>query len=41
MTLSSAQPGLESSSSECLPFIDQGDAYTGIQTATGGSNVDV
>ena len=34
--------GLESlSSSERLPFIDQGDAYTGVQTLTGGSNVDV
>jgi len=29
------------SSSERLPFIDQGDAYTGVQTPTGGPNVEV
>ena len=49
MNLSSAQagywplPGLlrPPFSNRRLPFIAQGDAYTGVETPTGGSNADV
>ena len=50
MNLSSAQagywplPGLlfaRPFSNGRLPFIAQGDAYTGVETPTGGSNADV